>query len=151
VVVLVVDEAHHLKNESGGLHRSLARLTCNNADCSSPARRSRTTSTSYGLYSTFCSRSTSPPRTPLTRRSMWPATAWTPSGWRVLGSSSVTLCRSGPRRSSGCLASTRRSSHARSRLSRRAGISVCSPRIPPPHQCSLSHSSRLCHADAQDL
>ena len=27
--VLVVDEAHHLKNESGGLHRSLARLTCN--------------------------------------------------------------------------------------------------------------------------
>ena len=27
--VLVVDEAHHLKNESGGLHRSLERLTCN--------------------------------------------------------------------------------------------------------------------------
>ena len=27
--ILVVDEAHHLKNESGGLHRSLARLTGN--------------------------------------------------------------------------------------------------------------------------
>ena len=42
MVVLVVDEAHHLKNESGGLHRSLARLTSNYTDCSSPARRSRT-------------------------------------------------------------------------------------------------------------
>ena len=46
--ILVVDEAHHLKNESGGLHRSLARLTGNYTVCCSPARRSRTTSTSCG-------------------------------------------------------------------------------------------------------
>ena len=86
MVVLVVDEAHHLKNVSLAGCNVRSRASRATTDCYSPARRSRTTSTSYGLYSTFCSRTTSPPRTPSTSRSMWPATAWTPSGWRVLGS-----------------------------------------------------------------